>query len=125
MNSEGDSRFQKGPRLGWLLMGVILLVVLGFVIFLTVRFLVRPTLVPDYYGGYVYILFFFPFGILLLFLLFFAIARLTFWPWRWGYRRADWRHYGDAREIVKTRYARGEITKEQFDQMMKDLEQHT
>ncbi|MGP8124786.1 MAG: SHOCT domain-containing protein [Nitrososphaerales archaeon] len=110
--------------MGWLLVGLILLLVFAFVIVLTAHFFFRPALMPNYYGGYVFAIFFFPFGILFFFLLVFLIARLIFWPWRGGYRRAYWHHYGDAKEIVKARYARGEITKEQFDQMMRDLEQH-
>jgi len=30
----------------------------------------------------------------------------------------------DAREILRERYAKGEITKEQFEQMMRDLKEH-
>ena len=44
----------------------------------------------------------------------------------WGYRgyRHSWRHYGGdpAFQILRERYARGEITREQFDHMMRDLE---
>jgi putative membrane protein len=66
--------------------------------------------------------FFFPFhfgwlgGIFLIFLVFW-IAKWFFWPrggwYRHGYRTAE--------SILKERYAKGEISKEQFDQMMRDL----
>ena len=32
--------------------------------------------------------------------------------------------YGDEYQILRERYARGEITREQFDQMTRDLDQH-
>lgn len=46
------------------------------------------------------------------------------WGWRGGYSRGYWRgqgYYGGATEILRQRYAKGEITKDQFDQMMRDL----
>jgi putative membrane protein len=61
----------------------------------------------------------FHFGLLgdifLIFLLF-LIARWVFWPWRLGNSHPD-----NAHSILKERYAKGEITKEQFEQMMLDL----
>ena len=80
---------------------------------------------PAYYGypGFGW-WFFFPFGIFFLFIVLFFVSRLIFWPMGWGWRRRYWYGYGDAREILRQRYARGEITKEQFDQMNRDLEQH-
>ncbi|MBI3022688.1 MAG: SHOCT domain-containing protein [Thaumarchaeota archaeon] len=57
-----------------------------------------------------------------IFILFF-ILKWLFWPWGWGYHRGYWR--GDsARQILRERYAKGEITKEQFEQAIRDLEQH-
>jgi uncharacterized membrane protein len=71
--------------------------------------------------------FFWPFGILIFFLFIFLITRFIFWG-AWGWRRRYWYGggygYGDAHEILRQRYARGEISKEQFDQMTRDLEQH-
>jgi len=96
-------------------------VIIGFavkVIFYPVAMATSP-----FFGGW----FFFPFGFIFIFFLFFVITRLVFWPWGW---RGGWghRYYGyhhdDAHEILRQRYARGEITKQQFDQMASDLEQH-
>jgi uncharacterized membrane protein len=50
------------------------------------------------------------------------------WGSRWWggrYGRPYWHYPGDgAKEILRQRYARGEIGKDQVDQMMRDLEQH-
>ncbi len=62
-----------------------------------------------------------------LFFLFFVL-RWMFWPWRpyrYGYyRRLGYPGTDDAISILRARYARGELTKEQFDQMMRDLQPH-
>jgi len=40
----------------------------------------------------------------------------------WSHRMSYWRGESlDAEEILRQRYARGEVTKEQFDQMLRDL----
>ncbi|HYM39129.1 MAG TPA: SHOCT domain-containing protein [Thermoplasmata archaeon] len=77
-------------------------------------------------GPFVY---WFPFGwiwIFFGFFLFFGLLRFAFWGPRWGY----YRHYGygygrenEAYHILRERYARGEITKDQYDAMMRDLYQ--
>jgi hypothetical protein len=73
--------------------------------------------------------FFFPFGFLFFLLFLFLLFRLAWWGagWgggRWGY----WRPYGHwggwpggAEEIARQRYARGEITREQYTQILNDL----
>jgi putative membrane protein len=75
-------------------------------------------------GSYAY----FPFGwiwILLGFFLFFGLLRWALFPWRWmGYPRHYMRGYGREKEayhILRERYARGEITKDEYDRMMRDL----
>lgn len=67
---------------------------------------------------------FFPFwgiGGILVIIAVFWVARWFFWPrGRWGY--GQYRYYGDsAQDILRQRYAKGEITKEQYEQMMRDL----
>ncbi len=78
-------------------------------------------------AGAVYPFYFFPFfpffGLFWIFIIFFGL-KFLFWPWRWHYSRRYWRYGDDAYQILRARYARGEITKDQFDQMMRDLEQH-
>jgi putative membrane protein len=83
-----------------------------------------PAGVP-YYGYPWFGWWFFPFGFFIFFIFIFFIFRVVFWGWGggWGGRRRYWNGYGDPHEILRRRYARGEITKEQFDQMNKDLEQ--
>jgi putative membrane protein len=69
----------------------------------------------------------FPFGwfifIPIFFLIFFAV-RWYFWGgWWWG--RGGWYHgsYDPALETLRQRYANGDISKEQYDRMKRDLEQ--
>lgn len=76
-----------------------------------------------YYGYPWFGWMFFPFGIFFFIFLFF-VFRIAFWGGGWGWRRRYWYGYSDANEILRQRYARGDITKEQFEQMSRDLEQH-
>ena len=104
-------------------MGLIVIAIVSFFAVLALRgYPSSPAMM--YYGfpGYGW-WFFFPFGIFFIFIVLFFVSRLVFWPMGWGWRRRYWYRYGDANEILRQRYARGEITKEQFDQMKRDLEQ--
>jgi putative membrane protein len=61
-----------------------------------------------------------------LFVCFLVMMVFRFLFWGSGYHRMGWGMYRmggsmDAEEIIRQRYARGEITKEQYDQMLRDL----
>jgi putative membrane protein len=103
---------------GWGIVGLI--VVIGLSIVLSFYFAPRPP-GASYYP-------FFPFhfgwlgGIFLIFIVFW-VAKWLIWPWRGGYYSYPHHQRADAASIVKERYAKGEITKEQFEQMLRDLRQ--
>jgi len=126
--SGGLFRMRRG-MVGWWLGGLVALLLIGlFVVpFLFWGFGWGTTAV-----GYYPRFFFFPFGFLIFFFVIFLVAKGLFWGlgWGWGWRRGYYggywhrAYYGDSTEILRQRYAKGEITKEQFDQMMRDLEAH-
>jgi putative membrane protein len=113
----------------WIFGGILILLLLGIFVVPFVFFggLARGPLGPVPYYHYAGPFFFFPFGFLFFVLIAFFVVRSLFWGWGWGWRgrggyRGGWGYGGDAKEILRRRYARGEITKEQFDQMKKDLD---
>jgi putative membrane protein len=112
--------------LRWIILAVVTVVIVG-VAFSLIFYFVQP---PS--SGYCPFYrpfhepFFFPFGLFFgLFLLFiiFGAFRWLFWPWGWGrrYRRRHWMEHDQSYYILRERYAKGEITKEQYEQMMQDL----
>jgi putative membrane protein len=111
-----------GPRhvFRWAILGIVILVVVWFALF-ALSFIMQPMLGFHYFF---YRPFFFPFGflfgLLVLFIIFGAL-RSTFWPWGLRYRRRYWRYHDQSYHILRERYARGEITKDQFEQMIRDL----
>jgi putative membrane protein len=129
MTSENVSQVRPLHRrrglIGWMIAGVVILALLAFVVapILIFAFFVHSVVVTGPYYGFP---FFFPLGFFLFLIVAFVAFRLIFWGWGWGWRggygRGGW-GYGNAKEILRRRYARGEITKEQFDQMKKDLDE--
>jgi putative membrane protein len=120
MSDQESNRMRR--IVGWGIIGLI--GVIGVSIALSLF------LAPHPQGGF-YSPFFFPFhfgwvgGILLIFLVFW-IARWFFWPWRGGGGSYSYTHHeqrANAETIVRERYAKGEITKEQYEQMLHDLRQ--
>ena len=123
-STYGEQHRHRGNPFAWAVLAVFIVTIVAFLAVLTIRgYPSSPA--PAYYGypGFGW-WFLFPFGIFFLFIVLFFVSRLIFWPMGWGWGRRYWYGYGDAREIIRQRYARGEITKEQFDQMNRDLEQH-
>ena len=126
MQGTYDGRHYGRSWFVWVVAALLIVVALGIVGVLFAHFY-YPTTMPMYYGYPFFGWWFFPFGFIFFFLFIFLIARLIFWPLGgWGGRRRYWYRYGygDSREILRRRYAMGEITKDQYDQMMTDLEQH-
>ena len=115
---------RRGQAWAFAALGVII-VLIGVALFSGLILLPRFVAPTGYYYP-----FFFPFGFLWIFFgffLIFGLIRFLFWPWRWGgYGRRHRYGYGydEPYRILRERYAKGEITKEQFDQMTRDLDQH-
>jgi putative membrane protein len=125
MNPQDDLRRRRGPGVfGWVMLALVVLFIAW--VFVGPFFYggAYPMGMP-YYGAYPFGgWFFFPFGFIFFFFIIFFAFRFVFRPWGWGgYGYRGWGHYGDPVDILKRRYARGEITKEQFDQMLRDLAQ--
>ena len=130
MNTTVENRrFRTRSPFGWgvvALIAILAILVVGGLAFGAARAASAPAAVGyPYYGFFPFGFIFFPFGFIFFFFIVFAVFRFLFWGWGWGGRYRWYGHYwGGPAEILKERYARGEITKEQFEQMMRDLEQH-
>jgi len=114
---QADHDWNRHRRvIGWGIAGLLLLIGIAIVIGVLVRAIVGPG------AGFG----FFPFGFFIFVFYLFFLFRGLFWGWGgWGWR--GYSMYGGyhdgAAEILRRRYASGEITKDQFDQMMRDIEQ--
>jgi uncharacterized membrane protein len=121
MNSAYDNeRPHRRHYFGWIILGLFAALIVGSFLFWGIG------LATGFYPlGFYRPYFFFPFGFLIFILFIFFVFRFAFWGWwGWGWRRRGYYgNYYDAKEILRMRYARGEITKEQFDQMMRDIEE--
>ncbi|MDA4128256.1 MAG: SHOCT domain-containing protein [Thaumarchaeota archaeon] len=106
---------RPGHYFGWALVAVAMVAVVAFA--LSWFFVPRP--LTGYF--YPFAPFGWFFGLFWIFIIFWAV-RWIFWGPRWGYHRWYGRHGDESYYILRERYAKGEITREQFDQMMRDLE---
>ncbi len=112
---ESNQEFRSIRRIaGWIFVSVIIagasLVVLSF-LFGRFSAIGYP---PFFFGWWI-----------LIPLFFFSFFFLFRW-WAWGYSTHPWSSYHDhdpALETLRERFARGEIAKEQYDQMRRELEQ--
>ena len=122
---QADREIVRHRRfIGWGIAAFLFLIGVAIVIGLIVRAVVGPGAGVGYFP-----FFFFPFGFFIFVFFLFFLFRGLFWGWGWGgwrgYPMYGRHHYGPdgAAEILRRRYASGEITKDQFDQMMRDIEQ--
>jgi putative membrane protein len=124
LDSNYPGRHRGIHLFGWIIIGLLTLLVVGSLVLWGISlatghapFLFFPRAYP--------LFFFFPFGFIFFLFFIFFIVRLVFWGGGW-WGRGRYRGYyywGDAKEVLRQRYARGEITKEQFDQMNRDLDE--
>jgi putative membrane protein len=105
----------------WISVGIIFLafLVTGFVYVVYRGFVLGQSLFVFPFVGFG--LFTGLFSLLLILLVVGLVARMIFRPWRRGWYGPGYRRYDPAMQQLRERYARGEITKEQFDQMSNDL----
>ena len=108
---ESNKEFRRMRQIaGWIFAAIIVAIVgLALLAMLFGRF--SPVGYPTFFFGWWIVIPLFFFG----FLFFFR------W-WGWGYWWHHYRDYDPALETLRERFARGEITKEQYDQMRRDLE---
>jgi putative membrane protein len=117
---QADTDYDRHRKLiGRGVAGLLLLIGIVVLVGAVLRLVIAPT------SGFRGFFFFFPFGFFFFFLfLFFVFGWFRWWGWGgWRGYPMTWGYHDGASEILRQRYARGEITKDQFDQMMRDIEQ--
>jgi len=116
-----ENDYRPGGIFRWLAIGMVILIL----VWVAASIVSTVTHPMGMYPYQFYHPFFFPFGIFFgIFMIFivFGALKWIFRPWRWGRRRRYWRYRDESYYILRERYARGEITKEQYEQMMQDLQ---
>jgi putative membrane protein len=59
----------------------------------------------------------------LVFIILFVVAVAALVKWIWGQKISwDWKNQESALDILKQRYAKGEISKEEFERIKRDIE---
>jgi putative membrane protein len=126
MHNDSPTHRHGVGLFGWAIFALVALIVIGIFVspFLWGYYGMMPPGTTATYSMPYFGWFFWPLGALFILLLIFVAVRLLLFPWSRGYYGGRWQHWGAPEEILRRRYARGEITKDQFDQMMRDLEQH-
>ena len=105
MSDQESNRVRQ--IVGWAIIGLV--AIIGISIALSFYFGPRPGAFFPFQFGWLG-------GIFMIFIIFW-ITKWFLWPWGGWYRH----EYRTAESILKERYAKGEITREQFEQMMRDL----
>lgn len=119
-----DQEWRRIRRfIAWGVFGLIIFI--GVSIIASLLFFGARSQAPFYpfFPAYFFPLHFGWLGGIFIILLIFLIARWVFLPWRNGNQISSYpQHHDDgAYSILKERYAKGELTKEQFQQMMLDV----
>ncbi|MGI0080064.1 MAG: SHOCT domain-containing protein [Nitrososphaerales archaeon] len=109
---QSDKQFRHVRRVTGFVFAAVVLAVASLIVISIVFGRLSPPYPPFFFFGW---WIFIP----LLFFGFFFFFR--FW-WGWGYWWYPRRDYDPALEMLRERFARGEITKEQYEQMKRDLE---
>jgi putative membrane protein len=123
VDASGVGHDDCSPRSGWRwFQWVVLGIVVSVAGFLVLEWVLGGTPHGPPGGPYPFFWPFFPLGFFLVLLLVFLVFR-GFW-WGYGWRGRGWGDYHQgARSILEERYARGELTRDQFLLMSRDLDQ--
>lgn len=118
---SGTYRYDAQPSRRWLWLPFVVAAVL--IAGLAGAWLLAGPTAPVYaQGALAWWWFPFPWLFLIPALFFFFVLRWFLWGgWGWGWGRYGGAYGDPAVEILRERFARGEITKDQYDSMMRDL----